>query len=980
VEVATVVKISCRRVFFFCVVSVLLLLNASQGVASEKARANLPALGLEIWESQHLTLPSGYTVTRVQGTRKPTADDRLKPSSPSRKTTPPSSRNLRTQPKRTPLQSTRPQQPEKIRVTPSTLNLTVGEKQKLTLSGKKLRDAKSAVVYLQKTQKREFLTKLNCNSAGSCALELTLKQKLAPGSFNVQLFNAQRKLIATGGFKVSKVLGLTELVGITLSVREAASGETVKGTIILTGKAPAPNGVKIALSSSDGQMAKVSPLQIRAGQSQGSFSLKTGSKPGSVAITAKLGRVSRVAKLSVSAPVALAKFTLDKQKATPGGTVKGTVTLTGKAPAPSGVKVAMSSSDGQMAKVPPLQIRAGQSQGSFSFKTGSKPGSVAITAKLGRVSRVAKLSVSAPAALAKFTLDKQKAAPGETVKGTIILTGKAPAPSGVKVAMSSSDGQMAKVSPVQIRAGQSQGSFSFKAGSKPGNVKITAKLSNSTLITSLAVSAPVALAKFTLDKQKAAPGETVKGTIILTDKAPAPNGVKVALSSSDGQMAKVSPLQIRAGQSQGSFSFKAGSKPGNVKITAKLSNSTLITSLAVIAIPFTPITANQGTFQMTGRRPAPFTPITANKGMFQMTGRRQAPFTPITANQGTFQMTGRRPAPFTPITANQGTFQMTGRRPASFTPITANQGTFQMTGRRPASFTPITANQGTFQMTGRRGESVQSPVAPPVGPTPFTPVVIDPGTFQVTGRRPAPFTPVVIDPGTFQVTGRRPAPFTPVVIDPGTFQVTGRRGGSAQSQDAVPFTPVIVNPGKLQATGRRPIPFTPVIVNPGKLQATGRRPIPFTPVIVNPGKLQATGRRPIPFTPVIVNPGKLQAVGRRGEPEESAETPTGGSAQDTVNDLLNPDLGILPGLLGGGAESGGSTPEEPPVESPPATPPAESTSERVFSFDPGTFQMTGREKPEEPTAEIPPTGSIVDNLFTFDPGTFKMTGRRGMAD
>jgi hypothetical protein len=515
---------------------------------------------------------------------------------------------------------------ETLKVSPASLNLKKDENKSLTLTGKNLSKAKSALVFQKNSPKKEFTTKLTCKGTTRCVVSLTLKGQTAPGGYSVKLFDAKKKLIAVGVFKLNPPAGAVKVAPKTSrSLRSKPK------------QAP--------------PVAKATPRSTRE--------LKSKSKQAAPSVKAapKSSRTSR-----------------SKSKK-PSSSVAKTVPL------------------------PSQDIKP---------KTSQTPPASKILPRSSRDLRAK---------------PKQVPAKGKTVPrlGKGLKLPPQPAPlAGKRVPRSDRD--------LRLQSMQT---------APAGKAVPRSRLPESTRVNP---SVPTELASITLVTEKAAPGEIVKGTIFLTEKAPSPRGVRIELSSSDSNIAMVRSVQIPAGKNNADFTINTGTVPGPVKITAKL-GITLYTSLVVEA-------------------PTPFSPFTIDKGTFQMTGRR---FNPVTVDMQKFKLTGKR---FAPVTVDMQKFKLTGKR---FAPVTVDIQKFKLTGKR---FDPVTIDKGTFQMTGRRGETAEAAETPPL----FSPVTIDPGTFQVTGRR---FNPVTIDPGTFEVTGRR---FNPVVIDPGTFQVTGRRGELAQNQ------------------------------------------------------------------------------------------------------------------------------------------------------------------------------------------------------
>ena len=77
---------------------------------------------------------------------------------------------------------------ETVWVNPPALSLKKRESKNLTLTGKNLKNAKSALVFLKNSPRKEFTTKLTCKGATRCVVSLTLKSQVAKGSYLIKLF------------------------------------------------------------------------------------------------------------------------------------------------------------------------------------------------------------------------------------------------------------------------------------------------------------------------------------------------------------------------------------------------------------------------------------------------------------------------------------------------------------------------------------------------------------------------------------------------------------------------------------------------------------------------------------------------------------------------------------------------------------------------------------------------------------------------
>jgi hypothetical protein len=193
--------------------------------------------------------------------------------------------------------------------------------------------------------------------------------------------------------------GLLPLVLTPASVNGGPSG-SVQGAVTVSQPAPA-GGLSVALASSSQVIAGVpGSVAIPAGGTSATFTVTT--QPVAVAqqvtITATLGANSVTALLAVNPP-ALASLQLNTSSILGGGTVAGTVSLTGAAPA-GGMSVVVTSSNTNVASVDvsPVQVPAGAASAGVSVSTNevSVATQVVIAVTLNGISKTFGLTVRAP--------------------------------------------------------------------------------------------------------------------------------------------------------------------------------------------------------------------------------------------------------------------------------------------------------------------------------------------------------------------------------------------------------------------------------------------------------------------------------------------------------------------------------------------------------------------------------------------------------
>ena len=94
---------------------------------------------------------------------------------------------------------------EKVAINPASVTLTVGQSQKLTLTGNDFSTANKAVVYKGSKEDTNFTTGLSCKPPTMCDVEIKLGQVIEPGLYIVMLQNEKNQVIATAPLKIKKV-------------------------------------------------------------------------------------------------------------------------------------------------------------------------------------------------------------------------------------------------------------------------------------------------------------------------------------------------------------------------------------------------------------------------------------------------------------------------------------------------------------------------------------------------------------------------------------------------------------------------------------------------------------------------------------------------------------------------------------------------------------------------------------------------------
>jgi hypothetical protein len=272
-------------------------------------------------------------------------------------------------------------------------------------------------------------------------------------------------------FELSSTPVSVSLSSLSLNPTSVTGGNSSTGTVTLSGGAPA-GGAIVTLSSSDTAAANVpSNVTIAAGATSATFTVSASAVAASttVTITAAYGGASRSASLTVT-PAAPPPPTLSSLSLNPTSVVggvqssTGTVTLSGAAPA-SGATVTLSSSNTAAARVPSIvTVPAGATSATFTVSTSAVAASTTVTviATYSGATRSASLTVAPapppPPTVSSLTLNPANVFGGQSSRGTVTLTGPAPA-GGAQVFLSSNNGAATVPSRVFIPAGATSASF-----------------------------------------------------------------------------------------------------------------------------------------------------------------------------------------------------------------------------------------------------------------------------------------------------------------------------------------------------------------------------------------------------------------------------------------------------------------------------------------------------------------------------------------
>ncbi|HWA82776.1 MAG TPA: hypothetical protein VG820_05055 [Fimbriimonadaceae bacterium] len=250
------------------------------------------------------------------------------------------------------------------------------------------------------------------------------------------------------------------LYGFTLSTNTSFERSTLTGTVSLNGPALS-GGAVVQLSQTNGDAATIpSSVTIPQGQSSKTFTITTKAVTSTqfTTITATRGRVSLQQNLTVTA-IPIQNVQLNASMVTGGTSVSGVVHLAARAPS-GGYVVNLTSSYPTVAKVPArVTVASGASSVAFTVTTYPVPQTyfVTITGTHGLSTASAPLQV-VPPEVSTFKLSTYRTKGGNSLTGTVTLTGKAPT-GGLTVHISANPNLAAPATTVVVKAGSTSVSF-----------------------------------------------------------------------------------------------------------------------------------------------------------------------------------------------------------------------------------------------------------------------------------------------------------------------------------------------------------------------------------------------------------------------------------------------------------------------------------------------------------------------------------------
>ena len=434
------------------------------------------------------------------------------------------------------------------------------------------------------------MTPLSANGASDAPL--AVGQTFTDAVNGIKITTLSKTATVPAALNVS-VTFTTNLNTLALSPSPAVGGNTVTGTVTLN--APAPTtGATVTLSDNLAATTLPASVLIPAGTTSKTFTITTTGVAAAQSgiVTASYRGISKTAPLTVQ-PIALSTLTLNISDVGGGGTVTGTVTLNGPAPA-AGATIPLSDTIAAATTPASVVIPAGLKTKTFAITTVPVTASQSgfVTASYGGVLKSVPLVVG-PIALSSLTVSPTSAAGGVNVTGTVVLNGPAPA-AGVVVSLS--DNLPATTVPlsVTVPAGSMSRTFTITtvivAASQSGTV--TAKQGLNIKLAALTVR-PAMLASVTLAPASVAGGNNVMGTVSLDGPAPAA-GALVTLSDNLATATTPASALISPGTTSKTFTITTvvvtTRLPGTV--TASYGGVIKMTPLTVRPVSVQSITVN----------------------------------------------------------------------------------------------------------------------------------------------------------------------------------------------------------------------------------------------------------------------------------------------------------------------------------------------------------------------------------------------------
>lgn len=273
--------------------------------------------------------------------------------------------------------------------------------------------------------------------------------------------------------------GSVALSFLTLNPQSVIGGNSSQATVSLTAPAP-PGGIVVTLFSSNPAVANLpASVTIPAGAMSAPVAVTTSpvSTNDSAIINASWDGATQQATITVS-PATLTSLTISPTSVVGGTSSRGTVTLSGVAPA-SGAFVSLVSNNAAATVPSGVTIPTGASSASFNITTRSVTAQTvaSISATYGGTTKSAALTITpsptSSVTLSSLTLSPTSVLGGQTSQATVRLSGAAPS-DGAFVSLSSSNTSVATLpASVTIPAGATSATFNVTTRAVTSNTTVT---------------------------------------------------------------------------------------------------------------------------------------------------------------------------------------------------------------------------------------------------------------------------------------------------------------------------------------------------------------------------------------------------------------------------------------------------------------------------------------------------------------------------
>lgn len=616
---------------------------------------------------------------------------------------------------------------------------------------------------------------LNSTNSGVASVPntVTVPEGLTTATFTVTTTAVQTQTIATISGTLNGSVARADLTdnpngltNITLNPSSVVGGNSSQGTVTIATPAPA-GGTVVQLSSTDSVFAHVpATVTIPFGQTSTNFTVTTTPTPSDewLVIRATLEATSVQADFTVLAPK-VQSFTLNPTTVVGGNVVRGTVTLTGKAPN-GGVIVALQSSNTTVATLPgSVTVAAAATTASFNITTHVVTTDTAITLTATYLDQTvtANLLVT-PQGVAAVTVTPNPVVGGNTAQGRVTLGG--PAAGNTVVHLSSDNPTIASVpATVTVANGSTSATFNVTTHSVTSTavVNLYAVLGGSEQQVALTVQS-LTLIGFTLSTNTAFERSTLTGTVTLN--GPAQSGGAVVQLTQTNSSAATIPTSVTVPQGATSKSFtittKAVTSSQTTTITATRGTVSLQQTLTVTPITIQNVQLNasyvtggtslSGVVHIAARAPSGGYVVNLTSSYPSVAKTPVSVTVPSGATSATFTVT-TYPVPqtyFVTITATHGLSSAS----ASLQVVPPEVSTFRLSTNRTRGGNSLT---GTVTLNGKAptGGIVVHISANPNLASPATSVVVKAGStsvsFQINTQPVSTQIPVTLTAITFNV-------------------------------------------------------------------------------------------------------------------------------------------------------------------------------------------------------------------------------------